>query len=38
MEALILGGIAALTLLVGVPIAYVILLVCFLILAGSSTQ
>ena len=35
MEALIIGGIAALTLLVGVPIAYVILLVCFLIIAND---
>ena len=35
MEALILAAAAALTLLVGVPIAYVILLVCFLIIAND---
>ena len=35
MEALIIGVIAACTLLVGVPIAYVILLVCFLIVAND---
>ena len=35
MEALIIGALAAFTLLVGVPIAYVILLVCFLIIAND---
>jgi len=35
MEALIIGAIAAFTLLVGVPIAYVILLACFLIIAND---
>ena len=35
MEALIIGVIAALTLAVGVPIAYVILLACFLILVAD---
>ena len=35
MEALFITAIAALTLLIGVPIAYVILLVCFLVIAGD---
>ena len=33
MEALVIGVIAALTLAIGVPIAYVILLTCFLVIA-----
>jgi len=35
MEALIIGALAAFTLLVGVPIAFVILFVCFLIIAND---
>ena len=35
MQALLIGAGAALTLLLGVPIAFVILLVCFLIIAGD---
>lgn len=35
IEALLIGAVAAFTLLIGVPIAYVILLVCFLIIAGD---
>lgn len=35
MQALLIGASAALTLLLGVPIAFVILLVCFLIIAGD---
>lgn len=35
MEALIIAGLAAFTLLLGVPIAYVILLVCFLLIAND---
>jgi len=35
MEALVIGALAALALLVGVPIAYVILLACFLVIAAD---
>jgi tripartite ATP-independent transporter DctM subunit len=35
MDALLIAAVAALTLLVGVPIAYVILLVCFLVIAND---
>ena len=35
MLALIIGGVAALALLIGVPIAYVILIACFMIIAAD---
>jgi tripartite ATP-independent transporter DctM subunit len=35
IQSLLIGAVAAFTLLIGVPIAYVILLVCFLIIAGD---